>query len=242
MLTIRVSHPARAIATALLASAALSFVTPHDAAAQVTVGTAADGSALCIPFGCGFAQTRYQQVYAASAFLTPMTIGSLTFHHTQASPGAGLFADVTFDLYLTTTSRAVGALSPEFDENLAAPAQLFAHATLTGSAAAPSFTITGTPFVYDPSRGNLLADIRISSLGTLPSFDETFFDADYSGALMSSIYDYSYGPGAEGISAGPEALVTTFGSATTTTPEPATLVLAASGLLALGTFARRRTS
>jgi len=211
--------------------------------AQVTIGTATEGGGLCIPLGCSNGEpSRYQQVYAAGAFGGAMAIGALTFHHTQVSPGDGEFAPVTLALSFSITSRGPGALSTVFDDNVGMGARHFATVTLAGSAAAPSFTIAGTPFDYDPSLGNLLVDWRILGPGdpSRPFFFNTYFDADYDGLVTSAVVDAEWVPGLRETSAFPEALVTTFTPAVSAVPEPATMALVATGLATLGVVVRLR--
>jgi hypothetical protein len=217
--------------------AAALAVSASAVSAQVTVGTAEGGSALCVPMGCVSGNhTRYQQVYAASAFAGPIDIAALTFYHLQA-PGNTFFAAGTFQLSLSTTSAAVGALSGTFDDNVGGDARHFATVTLAGSAAAPTFTISGLPFHYDPSLGNLLVDWRFTTIDEgRPWWERTFFDADYSGSVTSAAWDVEWVPGLRESVLADEALVTTF----TATPEPATFAMLGLGLVSLGGALRLR--
>jgi hypothetical protein len=230
-------------AARLVSFVALALGAAVPAAAQITIGTPEPGGGLCLPFGCDASRTtRYQQVYAASAFAGPIAIGALTFHHTQFAPGAGLFAPGTYTLSLSVTPRGPGTLTEAFDANVGGPAHHFATLTLSGSAAAPTFTVVGTPFRYDPALGHLLADWHIAGTGHIPlsPFETTYFDADYAGVVTSSAWNTEWVPGLIGSELDGVGLVTTFGPAVSTVPEPATVVLLTGGVLPIGGVARRR--
>ncbi len=146
--------------------------------AQVTFGRAIFGSNNAFPFNSdGFgANPRYQQVYKGSLFGGPTTIGSLTFFD-NAAPARFETADYT--VRLSTSKFGVNSLDTvNLDSNPGADAQLFATVHLSG-ATGSSFTITGTPFNYNPSSGDLLIDITRanavirSGMGALDSMNGT---------------------------------------------------------------------
>src|SRR3954469_14792498 len=64
---------------------------------QVTVGVAEPNNGNCIPIGCQFDLAEYQQVYNAAAFPAPMTIGALTFFHTQVVSAGQAYAPGTYN-------------------------------------------------------------------------------------------------------------------------------------------------
>jgi len=207
-------------------------------AQTVTIGT--PSAANCVPFGCPgdpFNVSRYQQVFAAAAFSgvsSPIDIMSLTFFNTT-NPLLGQFGNATFSIFFSTTNAAVNGLSSNLSSNVGTPDSPFATLTTTGSPTGAQFTINGSGYVYDPTGGNLLMDIFISSVGPNGAF--AFLSADNSGAVTSRAYE-SNGVGTNS-SIG---LVTEFSytAVTTTAPEPATLALMATGFLGVAAWARRR--
>ncbi|MCA9216185.1 MAG: PEP-CTERM sorting domain-containing protein [Planctomycetales bacterium] len=115
-----------------------------------------------IPFGAGVTTSRYQQVHDAGQFATPIQIDSLSF---SPEDTGGLIG--TFQFRLGVTSVAVGALSTDLDSNITGPITT----VFSGSVAQPisasghdsfsaQFPFT-TPFVYDPSAGNLLIEMTM---------------------------------------------------------------------------------
>ncbi|MFI5178870.1 MAG: PEP-CTERM sorting domain-containing protein, partial [Vicinamibacterales bacterium] len=197
-------------------------------ASALTVGTVNGGN--CAPFDCSpsFSVTRYQQVYSAAAFGDPtslLSITDLTFF-IFTSFGGGQFGGSSFAVSLSTTSAPVQALSLTMDDNVGADNVLFWTGTLTGDVE-PALTLSGGPFLYDPLAGNLLMDISIS--GGVAQF--VFQGEDDTGALMSRMFS-------NGTSYADEAgLVTQFTYTSqprpAAVPEPASLALLATGLLAV---------
>jgi len=184
-----------------------------------------------LPAYYGHPSTRYQQVYAASAFGGPIDIHELVFYatsNTQAPiPGS------TMQLFLSVTDRGVNEISYRpFDDNLGADTRLFA--TLGGglSLRNAELVIGGVPFHYDPAMGNLLLDVRVS--GVSPGQSGPFFAAltgDGSGPMpFSRWHDFGIGFDNRG-------LVTGFRD---NVAEPGTLALLGLGLAGLVLSRRRR--
>jgi hypothetical protein len=219
---------------------ALLAATAPVGAQTVTVGTATPSFGNCIPFGCPalFNLTRYQQVYASSAFsgLGAISINGLTFFN---SPGIGFFANAAFTIFFSTTSAPVNGLSSNLGSNVGGNNAQFAAFATTGSAVGGAFNVWGSPFLYDPSGGNLLMDIFVNALSD--TFSGVALDSDLSGSVTTRAF-VSNGIGTlDPPFAASPGLVTQFSY--TITPEPEALPLLGVGLLALGlVWWRRRAS
>ena len=152
-------------------------------------------------FGPFFSSSvRYQQVYSFSQFPTsgPLTITQISFRPDGSVAGPTLFiVGTTAQISLSTTSRAPGTLSTVFADNVGPNVQtvfngFVSSAPVTGPGGGPKdFTITITldsPFVYDPSLGNLLLDVSATSGGISAPFD-----AQSGGSLTSHVDAASIG-------------------------------------------------
>lgn len=201
--------------------------------AQITVGAPADvDTGNCFPFGCG-SGTRYQQVYAASSFSSPFTITDVSFFNTEFA--AGNLNSGTFDLYVSTTSAAVDALSSTMDDNVGSDNALFGSFALSGGLVPSTLTFTGTGFGYDPTLGNLLLDFRFGTLSHTGNI--AFLDArnGSAGGVFSRMEDFGTGDSEAGW-----GLVTGFNVASTTVPEPSSALLLLGALAMLGAVELRR--
>lgn len=198
---------------------------------SITVGTA--NSSNFFPFGgpsFGSVGSRYQQVYDASSFSGAVTITGLSF----VGGSGGDYRTGTYELSLSTTSRAVNTIDGFlFDSNVGADDTTFFHGVLTGASPATlSFSVPS--FVYDPSLGNLLLDVKVTSVGPIPSPKAAYDEMTSSGGLFSRAHDFGVGFDDRG-------LVTVFefdGGGGSVVPEPDTLLLV-SGVLAVWLLRRR---
>jgi hypothetical protein len=230
-----------------------SLLASAGANAQITVGT--PGGAGCFPFTCVDDGFEYQQVYSANAFSTSVRINSLTFYLYVANPGT--FANQTFTLHLSTTTKSVDGLSSSLASNVGLDNQLFSS-VFEGGAIPASFTIPGIPFFYNPLMGNLLVDILVlgtnshPNCGTSPTtstcgYLQTANPAFGQLILMSRAFDGNYVQNSSTFvnSTDNVGLITTFGVAESTVPEPSTLALLSTGLFGVAVaygLKRRRSS
>ena len=135
--------------------------------------------------GCPLPSQRYQQVYAASEFASlsgPQLITQILFRP-DASLGQAFSSTLSdIQINLSTTSAAPTGLSTTFEDNVGSDdtvvfsGPLSLSSAFTGPVGGPKdFDIVInllTPFLYNPSAGNLLLDIRNFAGGVT-----TFFDA-----------------------------------------------------------------
>jgi hypothetical protein len=178
--------------------------------------------------------TRYQQIYNANLFgHSPISITTLTFYATPALGGGGTFNPVSYQFSLSTTTQTVAGLSTNMAANVGSNSAAFRTVTSAGSAPAV-WTISGTPFVYDPSKGNLLLDIQIFGQTSTGTFLGAGFDGltDFGGA-SSSVSNFI-----SPIAATPAGLVT--GLTFNTVPAPPAMILMALGLGGLAGVRRLR--
>ena len=206
----------------LLLAALAMGTTPWTArAADVLIGETANPQKNTFPFGTGVL-SAYQQIYSASAFQGPINIDQITFYQT-AAPG-GVFMTANYEVELSITSAAVGALSTNPSANFGTNNTVFFDGVLSGGVSS-SFTLSSSiPFHYDPTQGNLL--LTIYQTNVTGTYTEFSFDASTS-TDFSRMYDYTDGTtGTDGT-----GLVTQFGA-----PEPHTWRLLIGGLVLFGSL------
>lgn len=203
-----------------------------------------------IPFNAPSGNSvRYQQVYDASQF---SIFGSEGARITQIQfrvdhTAIGFLTTLpSIRIDMSTTTRAPDGLSTIFAENIGVDnLTVFPAGPLSirsvGAAGPGTWDIVipfRNPFVYRPSAGNLLLDIRNFDGRSTAVFDGPFAQGD----PVSIVYAYT-GDDSGNVNS-PSGIANTFGLATlfeyTPIPEPATLYLLAIGVGAATVLCRRR--
>lgn len=215
----------------------LLFIMGGIARADVLIGTRTGGN--YFPFGMtvGGIGTIYQQIYASSNFSSPLNITGIDFFPLFHG---FLMRTGTYTFFLSTTTVPVNGLSgANYNANRGSDNSLFGTYVFGGGG---PFTpdvleFTGASFFYNPALGNLLLDIRVSGggVGQLIGSDAAFWaNNGDAGGVYSRVSNFGDGSGT--IDWG---LQTRFISETTT-PEPDTIGLMATGFVILGLCLRRR--
>lgn len=221
----------RQIGLAAAALAALATAAP--AQAPVTVGTGTGTN--CVPFACNLSVgSYYQEIYAAGAFAGSGFITGIDFF--DALPGS--LNTMSFTISLSTTSKGLnvdgvgGISSTNPNGNDGADNVLFGSYSILGAAPA-TLSFLGSSYFYNPAAGNLLLDLRVTSI---TSTGTAFYTANTGDGTAVGRADNFASTGFAGY-----GLVTRFdyGNASVT-PEPATMGLLATGLVGLVGFRRRR--
>jgi hypothetical protein len=187
---------------------------------------------------------RYQQVYAASEFGGPISIGAIWFRP-DAGAGYAFSATITaIELRLTTTNRGPTTLSATFADNNGADQKIVFQGSLPlssdfeGPAQGPKLFDLQIPlaqsFSYDPADGNLLLDV-LNVSGELT----TQFNAEAGSPVIGRVFSAVDGDVLDttGITSSGVGLVTLF-----VVPEPGSSAAAAAAgatVLALARRARR---
>lgn len=228
------------------------FASPAIAADVVTVTPAnppsgeAQGPA---PFTYrGTTGSRTQQVYSSSFFNTAQNITSLAFRSTPGFLNGADYANVGITLSTTSFGDEAGTpLSSVFADNVGSDAVSVYQGAISfaapGSGGFEYVVNFMNPFLYDPSKGNLLLDVLLPN-GTMVS-GSGFFLASYDTAnelndgvySVNSVFDGSATSGF----ANTAAAITQFtGTSVAAVPEPATWSMMLIGFGMIGTAVRYR--
>lgn len=195
-----------------LAVLALALGMPAGRAGAGVIVVAPDGNATVegnganvFPFGIGVTgvidSQRYQQVYDAADFgavTSPMLITGIAFR--PDGPQGSAFTTTLRDVQvnMSTAGRGSGALSTTFSDNVGADdtvvygrgslALSSTNTTLADGTKAFDVRITfQTPFLYDPTRGNLLLDVRNYDGGVVPPLDFASVSTDSVARVLTTV-------------------------------------------------------
>jgi hypothetical protein len=213
----------------------------------------ANDSFSSVPFSAGTNTAgRFQEVYDASGFTSlagdrPFWIHRISFREDENHQFGFSSSFTDIEISLSTTPRLVDGLSAIFTENVGldnttivgrGPFQI-------GQSSAAEFSVSiflSEPFYYDPSRGNLLLDVRNfgggrTSYGVPPFSGPAYVDASgVTGDTISSVYADSV----NAISGIPSTLGLVTQFYITPVPEPSALSLLGLGALTISACWRRR--
>jgi PEP-CTERM motif-containing protein len=192
----------------------------------------------------GITSRRYQQVYNSSQFSLIASQGGyikqIWFREDMApGGGAGDFLD-SVQINLSITARSPDSLSPIFSENIGTIDTLVYGPSPLQISTAIGWTIIplAQPFIYIPSKGNLLMDIRTTDATPYPLARRTLDAEDTVGDSISAIM-------ANDVNA-TSGFVSTSGLVTGFTiepiPEPSTWALLGLGFFGIWRFLSRRNN
>lgn len=210
----------------------------------------------------GTGGSRTQQVYESQLFTNFDAPRAITGIDLRAFPGAApsLFFGNSVSLSnivirLSTTQRGDegNTLSANFADNIGADDTVVYSGALTLTTAANGngpvnpfdySIVFQNPFLYDPKDGNLLLDFNIPSDATLTSAGFGFLTFDTVNALNDGVYSVFNGDNGDAASgnAGTSAPILRIHSdaVAAAVPEPGTLALFASGLIAVAATRRKK--
>jgi hypothetical protein len=227
----------------LVQATAMNAVGPGNG---VTVGTFDSGN--CLPFMCNVSNTNvgqsidFQQVYSRSAFSGMSTIDSITWYFDANVNNVGIALGGTYEFeWGYAALNSVNNLSSTLANNYISGPNVIGTATIPagGESDNPTLTLSGfTPFTYNPALGNLLLEIIVTNQDNVGNdgIHNGYNEADSTGTVTSRAFCTANGCSADAV-----GLVTTFDVVNSSVPEPGTLVLLGSGLLAFGMMRIRRS-
>ena len=212
---------------------------------------AAGGSNNFFPIntGTGVAM-RYQQVYASSQFgAVPVTLTALKFRQASDATGGAPFSTIlpSIAINLSTSLNRVGSLSTTFADNIGANVTTVLSGAVAVSSTAPTahsgvepfdivFTFA-TPFLYDPTAGDLLLDFQNFGGGVTTNLDFITGGSNVVGRLFS----FGNANATTGFAQQAAGIVTAFSIApAAAVPEPASWAMLIAGFGLTGAALRRR--
>jgi hypothetical protein len=212
--------------------------------------TVEGNSSLLYPLACvgSGGSARYQQVFSASEFASlngPQLITQIAFRADASQGASSYWAGLNVQINFSTTSLGPDGLSSTFSsnvgpDNITVYSGWLSHTGSTFGEPVPrSFNTIiplQTPFLYNPSAGNLLLDVKNLSGSSL----YWLYDAENTmGDSISSVKNLAFGPTLPSVGTPSTiGLVTQFNIYPV--PEPSTLLLLVSGLTGIISLGRKR--
>lgn len=227
----------------------LSLTASVSQAQVITIGVGGSGN--LFPFGVNSQgasyQGEYQQIYSSTAFSAPITITQIAFTSFSGSPPPGSSYSFTGTIALGTTSASPAAPGSSYAANKRSDfLTVFnstQNATLTANGTTFDLLFNITPFVYDPSAGNLLLDVVTTSV-VAPNSTLFVSTPDGNDPLTGRLYTVPGGPAGASPTAGANGGLRTRFSGTAVTPgvapEPGSLALLLPALGIVGMVIRKR--
>lgn len=202
------------------------------------VGSPTPDSGNCYPFSCNDSGTSvglsidYDEIYTQTAFSGVTTIDKITFFDAARAGLTGFPTPVVLSgdyvIIFGTTTSPVGSGYPVAPlSNI----ETFFNGPLGGQTG--TFSVSGTPYVYNPANGNLVMEIEVFNQTDVPNnHGNGYYEQDSTTNTISRAYFISNGTTAFG----GDALVTGFNNV----PEPASWALMLAGFAGLGAVLRTR--
>lgn len=208
----------------------------------------------------GTGGSRTQQVYESQLFGNFDAPRAITGIDLRTFPGIApsLFfgnsvsvSNIVIRLSTTQRGDEGNTLSANFADNIGADDTVVYTGALTLTTAANGnlpvspfdySIVFQNPFIYDPNDGNLLLDFNIPTDATLTTAGFGFLTFDTVNALNDGVYSVFNGDNGDATSgnAGTSGAILRVHSEATAVPEPGTLALFASGLIAVAATRRKK--